>query len=221
MLDLFMKNWKLRLWCFLFHFFHVICKICEPENVWRKLLVLSWLYTLRAEIIRKFRCFWSNWGHHIFFRGLLTLQEIILTYLKLYFLVHKFFLRSVKNQIASKPQNLLIVPTNLTSIIPYYVPNWFHQRHFEQNYLTIFHPFLQIYLLILFFIYFYTYTQSFESSYRSWSRAKSRGSYLLSISSAFRHFYLLLDLQYFLISNLKYVQSTLLIRNGLIKNKLE
>ena len=33
MLDLFMKNWKLRVWCSLFHFFHVICKISN-FNMW-------------------------------------------------------------------------------------------------------------------------------------------------------------------------------------------
>ena len=42
MLHLLMKNWKLRVWCSLFHFFS-----CEPQSIWRKLLVLSWLYKFR------------------------------------------------------------------------------------------------------------------------------------------------------------------------------
>ena len=33
MLDLLMKNWKLRVWCSLFHFLHVICKISN-FNMW-------------------------------------------------------------------------------------------------------------------------------------------------------------------------------------------
>ena len=33
MLDLLVKNWKLRVWCSLFHFFHVICKISN-FNIW-------------------------------------------------------------------------------------------------------------------------------------------------------------------------------------------
>ena len=32
-LDLLIKNWKLRAWCSLFHFFHVICKISN-FNMW-------------------------------------------------------------------------------------------------------------------------------------------------------------------------------------------
>ena len=32
-LDLLMKNWKLRVWCSLFYFFHVICKISN-FNMW-------------------------------------------------------------------------------------------------------------------------------------------------------------------------------------------
>ena len=48
MLDLLMKNWKLRVWCFLFHFFMRFAwfqiLICEPQSIWRKLLALSWLY---------------------------------------------------------------------------------------------------------------------------------------------------------------------------------
>ena len=31
MLNLLVQNWKLRVWCCLFHFFHVICKI---SNMW-------------------------------------------------------------------------------------------------------------------------------------------------------------------------------------------
>ena len=45
---LLMKNWKLRVWCFLFHFFMRFAwfqiLICEPQSIWRKLLALSWLY---------------------------------------------------------------------------------------------------------------------------------------------------------------------------------
>ena len=33
MLNLLMKNWKLRVWCSLFHFFHVICNISN-FNMW-------------------------------------------------------------------------------------------------------------------------------------------------------------------------------------------
>ena len=48
MLDLLMKNWKLIVWCSLFHFFtwseRFQILICEPQSIWRKLLVLSWLY---------------------------------------------------------------------------------------------------------------------------------------------------------------------------------
>ena len=33
MLDLLVKNWKLRVWCSLFHFLHVICKILN-FNMW-------------------------------------------------------------------------------------------------------------------------------------------------------------------------------------------
>ena len=33
MLDLLVKNWKLKVWCSLFHFFHVICKISN-FNMW-------------------------------------------------------------------------------------------------------------------------------------------------------------------------------------------
>ena len=33
MLDLLVKNWKITVWCFLFHFFHVICKISN-FNLW-------------------------------------------------------------------------------------------------------------------------------------------------------------------------------------------
>ena len=32
-LEVLMKNWKLRVWCSLFHFFHVICKISN-FNMW-------------------------------------------------------------------------------------------------------------------------------------------------------------------------------------------
>ena len=33
MLDVLMKNWKIRVWCSLFHFFHVTCKISN-FNMW-------------------------------------------------------------------------------------------------------------------------------------------------------------------------------------------
>jgi hypothetical protein len=33
MLELLVKNWKLRVWCFWFHFFHVICKT-SYFNMW-------------------------------------------------------------------------------------------------------------------------------------------------------------------------------------------
>ena len=48
MLDLLVKNWKLRVWWFLFHFFMWFAwfqiLICEPQSIGRKLLALSWLY---------------------------------------------------------------------------------------------------------------------------------------------------------------------------------
>ena len=49
MLDLLMKNLKLRIWCSLFHFFVMWFSrfqilVCEPQSIWRKVLVLSWLY---------------------------------------------------------------------------------------------------------------------------------------------------------------------------------
>ena len=39
MLNLLVKNWKLRVWCSLFQIL-----ICEPQSIWHELLVLSWLY---------------------------------------------------------------------------------------------------------------------------------------------------------------------------------
>ena len=48
MLNLLWTNWKLRVWCSLFHFFMWFARfqilVCEPQCIWRKLLVLSWLY---------------------------------------------------------------------------------------------------------------------------------------------------------------------------------
>ena len=41
MLNLLVKNWKLRVWCSLFHF---QISICESHSIWQKFLVLSWLY---------------------------------------------------------------------------------------------------------------------------------------------------------------------------------
>ena len=42
------KNWKLRVWCSLFHIFMWFARFqtlkCEPQSIWCKLLVLSWLY---------------------------------------------------------------------------------------------------------------------------------------------------------------------------------
>ena len=47
-LDLWMKNWKVRVWCSLFHFFMWFARfqilICKPQSITQKLLVLSWLY---------------------------------------------------------------------------------------------------------------------------------------------------------------------------------
>ena len=52
MLDLLMKKWKLWVWCFLFIFFMWFARfqilICEPQSIWRKLLVVSWLYQPRS-----------------------------------------------------------------------------------------------------------------------------------------------------------------------------
>ena len=48
MLDLLIKNWKLRVWCSLLHFFMWFATfqilICELQIIWHTLLVLSWLY---------------------------------------------------------------------------------------------------------------------------------------------------------------------------------
>ena len=42
---------KLRVWCSLFHFFLWFARfqilMCEPQSIWRKLLVLSWLFKPR------------------------------------------------------------------------------------------------------------------------------------------------------------------------------
>ena len=42
------KKLKTRVWCSLFHFFMWFARfqilICEPQSIWRKLLVLSWIY---------------------------------------------------------------------------------------------------------------------------------------------------------------------------------
>ena len=47
-LDLLVKNWKLRVRCSLFHFFMWFVRfqilVCEPQTIWRKLLVLIWFY---------------------------------------------------------------------------------------------------------------------------------------------------------------------------------
>ena len=60
------KNWKLQVWCSLFHFFHVICKIsnliCEPKSIWHKLLVLSWLYTQSLLLRNHQLIFWIRKG---------------------------------------------------------------------------------------------------------------------------------------------------------------
>ena len=52
-LDLFMKNWKLWVWCSLLHFFVWFVRfqilICEPQSICLMLLVLSWLY--HAELL--------------------------------------------------------------------------------------------------------------------------------------------------------------------------
>ena len=47
LLDLLTKNWKLRVWSSLFYFFLWFARfqilICEPQSIWRKSPVLSWL----------------------------------------------------------------------------------------------------------------------------------------------------------------------------------
>ena len=46
------ENWKLRVWYSLFHFFMWFARfqilVFEPKSIWRKLLVLSWLYKLET-----------------------------------------------------------------------------------------------------------------------------------------------------------------------------
>ena len=44
MLDLLIKNWTLRVWLFFISFARFQILICELQSIWRKLLVLSWLY---------------------------------------------------------------------------------------------------------------------------------------------------------------------------------
>ena len=47
MLNLLVKNWKLRVWCSLFLWFDMFqILLCKPKSIWRKLLVLSWLWLL-------------------------------------------------------------------------------------------------------------------------------------------------------------------------------
>ena len=47
MIDLLMKNWKIRVYSLLYFFFMWFARfqilICVPQSIWRKLLVLSWL----------------------------------------------------------------------------------------------------------------------------------------------------------------------------------
>ena len=53
MLDLLMKNWKLRLWCSV-SFFHVIwiqIVTCELQSIWHKILELSWLWFVPNTIV--------------------------------------------------------------------------------------------------------------------------------------------------------------------------
>ena len=73
MLDVLMKNWKIRVWCSLFHFFmrfawFQILK-CEPQSIWCKFLALSWLYHLEKKCIfaacpTSNHCgrLWSRWS---------------------------------------------------------------------------------------------------------------------------------------------------------------
>ena len=50
-----MKNWKLRVWCSLFYFFHVIGKISNFNNVNRKAFGASFLYWVDfKKLISKF-----------------------------------------------------------------------------------------------------------------------------------------------------------------------
>ena len=71
-LDLLMKNWKLKFWCSFLRFFMWFAKfeisICEKQSIWRKLLVLSWLYTTAflfssCVISRNPRVYWSKLFH--------------------------------------------------------------------------------------------------------------------------------------------------------------
>ena len=60
MLNLLVKNWKLRVWCSLLHFFLWFARfqnlICEPQSIWRKVLVLSLLYATKRYL--------TNWRLH-------------------------------------------------------------------------------------------------------------------------------------------------------------
>ena len=78
MLNLLVKNWKLRIWCYLFHFSHVICKISNftswisqsflywvdfkwlKTNFW--LTLIAWL-TIKAT----WALAWIVWSGWIFF----------------------------------------------------------------------------------------------------------------------------------------------------------
>ena len=46
MLNLLVKNWKLRVWCYIFFMWFARFQIlvCESQSIWRNVLVLCWLY---------------------------------------------------------------------------------------------------------------------------------------------------------------------------------
>ena len=85
MLDLLVKNWKLRVWCSLFTFFFMWFArfqilICELQNIWRKLIVLSLLYHLNTHTAHLAALYlpWlflqaSQRGHFIAFLAFLAL----------------------------------------------------------------------------------------------------------------------------------------------------
>ena len=64
MLDLFITNWKIRVGCSLFHFFHMICKISNFNiwSIWRKLLGLNWLYKTTTRKWIRYNIDWMKFG---------------------------------------------------------------------------------------------------------------------------------------------------------------
>ena len=62
MLNLLVKNWKLRVWCSLFHFFHVIYKISN-SNIWSEKYFAQASCTESTLLLSyDLSCCWVNWS---------------------------------------------------------------------------------------------------------------------------------------------------------------